>query len=166
VLHVLEQGVDRNSLPGRVESGPFGHAVDVGPDRLAGEGSEVPPVPGSRLCYLSADGECPFLKRGVGGDRPTTPENPPRRTDRGAVGCRLAPLFFCCETLWRREPSRPLPFDDVRRHHHCEGVHDHSVAALKNAPMVTELNHQRDPCCGQANNDRGRHRIGCKDTGQ
>src|SRR4051812_26708840 len=65
VLDTLEQRVDRDALPDRVELRPLGHAVDVLRDLLARQRAELLPRPPHRLEVGALDRERPLLERDV-----------------------------------------------------------------------------------------------------
>jgi hypothetical protein len=66
VVDVAQEGVDRDTLPDRVELRPLRDAVDVDRDVLARERPELVPRPADRL-RAALDREHPLFKGGVGG---------------------------------------------------------------------------------------------------
>src|SRR5215207_6479188 len=61
----VEERVDRDAFPGRVELGPLGDAVDVDGRRLVGQRLELFPGPAPALDAGADDPEAPFLERGA-----------------------------------------------------------------------------------------------------
>jgi hypothetical protein len=93
-LDPVEQGVERDTLPARVELRPLRYAVDVDRDLLARQRAELLPRPADRLVDLADDREVPELEGGCAASgRPRAPETRARRTGpagRGLVGPRRA----------------------------------------------------------------------------
>ena len=66
-LNAVEERIDRHPLPDRVELAPFGNAVDIDGDRLAGERAELIPGPAPRRLDGSGDREVPLREGRVRG---------------------------------------------------------------------------------------------------
>src|SRR5262245_34293075 len=66
-LHSLEERVDGDTAPDRVELRPLRHAMDVDGDLLARQRAELVPRPRARLVHFAADREVPDVEGRVGG---------------------------------------------------------------------------------------------------
>ena len=79
-LDALEQRVDRDALPGRVQLRPARDAVDVDGDRLARQRAQLVPGPAVQLVDLADDREVPVGERACAGSG--------RRRGRGSRASR------------------------------------------------------------------------------
>ena len=62
-LDVVEQRVEGDAAPDRIQLGPTRHAMDVDRDRLGRQSHELRPTPPIALALLRGDGELPRIER-------------------------------------------------------------------------------------------------------